>query len=71
MENTPNKNIVIEYFENSTYSFFIYEYLEKGYLSEYNPKLSLGVSKGLVYLHKNNILHRDIKPKNILIGNDK
>ena len=68
----PNKNIVspIEYFENSTYSFFIYEYLEKGYLSEYNPKLLLGVSKGLLYLHKNNILHRDIKPKNILIGND-
>ena len=68
----PNKNIVspIEYFENSTYIYFIYEYLEKGYLSEYNPKLLLGVSKGLLYLHKNNILHRDIKPKNILIGND-
>ncbi len=68
----PNKNIVspIEYFENSTYIYFIYEYLEKGYLSEYNSKLLLGVSKGLLYLHKNNILHRDIKPKNILIGND-
>ena len=68
----PNKNIVtpIEYFENSTYIYFIYEYLEKGYLSENNPKLLLGVSKGLLYLHKNNILHRDIKPKNILIGND-
>ena len=68
----PNKNIVspIEYFENSSYIYFIYEYLEKGYLSEYNPKLLLGVSKGLLYLHKNNILHRDIKPKNILIGND-
>ena len=72
VENTPNKNIVspIEYFENSTYIYLIYEYLEKGYLSEYNPKLLLGVSKGLLYLHKNNILHRDIKPKNILIGND-
>ena len=68
----PNKNIVtpIEYFENSSYIYFIYEYLEKGYLSENNPKLLLGVSKGLLYLHKNNILHRDIKPKNILIGND-
>ena len=60
MENTPNKNIVIEYFENSTYSFFIYEYLEKGYLSEYNPKLLLGVSKGLLYSHKNNIYYIEI-----------
>lgn len=33
-------------------------------------KIALGAARGLEYLHKQNIIHRDIRPNNILITHD-
>ena len=34
-------------------------------------QLSLQIAKGLHYLHKNNIVHHQIRPENILITTEK
>jgi serine/threonine protein kinase len=33
-------------------------------------KIALGAARGLKYLHENNIIHRDMRPNNILITHD-
>ena len=69
IHNVPNENIVksIEYFENSDYIFFIYEYIPNGMLEQYNKDILKGIYNGLLYLYKNGIIHRDIKAKNIIM----
>ena len=69
IKSVPNENIVksIEYFENSDYIFFIYEYIPNGMLEKYDKIIIKGIYKGLLYLYKHGIIHRDIKAKNIIM----
>jgi len=79
MSNLKNTNIVELYKSASkdNYIYLILEYCEKGDLSSYLKKniltekdtntIFVQIVNGIEYLHNNEILHRDIKPHNILI----
>ncbi|KAJ0786299.1 putative non-specific protein-tyrosine kinase TKL-Pl-4 family [Helianthus annuus] len=48
----------------------LYEYLHKNHNTLMLPQLvkfAIDVCKGMEYLHKNNIIHRDLKTANLLM----
>ena len=61
---------------------FVYEFMSNGTLSEYLAKnkdntntifaymTMVRIAQGIKYLHSNSLIHRDIKPKNILIDHN-
>ena len=55
--------------ENGELFNYIYE-LEKGFTEEISAKTFLKIIKSLKILHEKGIIHCDIKPENILVGND-
>lgn len=60
MKNYPNSNNMHDVLHN--------EYISISKSTTF--KWALDVAHGLQYCHQNNVLHLDIKPKNILIGED-
>ncbi|CAI9296321.1 unnamed protein product [Lactuca saligna] len=60
----------------------VYEYMQKGSLDmhilrgakplpwETRIKIAMGAAQGLAFLHANNVIHRDVKPSNILLDEE-
>ena len=55
--------------ENGELFDYIYE-LKRGFTEQIAAKIFLNILKSVNLLHKRGIIHGDIKPENILIGND-
>jgi serine/threonine protein kinase len=68
---TSNMCIVMEFLAGGTLQDVIKEYDQHGGLDEPSMHgIMTSVLKGLAYLHDRNIMHRDLKSKNILIDTD-
>ncbi|KAL5568384.1 hypothetical protein UlMin_024959 [Ulmus minor] len=62
--------LVYEYVCNGSLDRQLSKHTSKPLSWEVRMKIAMGAAKGLQYLHQNNIIHRDIRPNNILITHD-
>lgn len=66
-----NNYIVAEFYEKGTLDQFLLSHGITNKLDEFRIwKILLELTKGLSFLHSNNILHLDLKPANIFVSND-
>lgn len=82
LQKLDHPNIITCYgvYEDSTKLYIVMEYCSKGDLSELIKvslmnesevkKLFLNIVSALKYLHEKEIMHRDVKPKNILVADN-
>ncbi|XP_016482838.2 uncharacterized protein LOC107803604 isoform X2 [Nicotiana tabacum] len=79
----PNLVMLLGSCSEGNQKLLVYEYVCNGSLDQFlsgdirtprdwerRMKIALGAARGLEYLHKHNIIHRDIRPNNILITHD-
>lgn len=73
----PNIVKVIEIFDENNTTYYVMEYIEGGSLDDYIKfkkclteeealKCTLEIGNALSYMHKNRMIHLDLKPKNIM-----
>ncbi|KAI3709934.1 hypothetical protein L2E82_39704 [Cichorium intybus] len=83
MARHPNLVMLLGSCSEGTHRLLVYEFICFGsldqHLSSKNPnpltwdkriKIALGAARGLDYLHRINIVHRDMRPNNILVTHD-
>ncbi|ELP90856.1 protein serine/threonine kinase, putative [Entamoeba invadens IP1] len=64
----PNRLcIVTEFSEFGSLSDMMYKRNKKGIETKLKVKMLTDVTRGISYLHENGVLHRDIKPDNVLV----
>ena len=62
--------IIMDYAENGTLNKFINDNKDKEHNWSFNNELIRQIVIGLVYIHHENIIHRDLKSMNILLANN-
>ncbi|XP_015578732.1 inactive protein kinase SELMODRAFT_444075 isoform X2 [Ricinus communis] len=62
--------LVYEYVCNGSLDQHLSKHTRRPLSWEKRMKIALGAAKGLQYLHENSIIHRDMRPNNILITHD-
>ncbi|CAJ1958705.1 unnamed protein product [Sphenostylis stenocarpa] len=65
-----NRLLVYEYVCNGSLDQHLSAHSRSPLSWEDRINIAIGAAKGLRYLHKNNIIHRDVRPNNILITHD-
>jgi predicted Ser/Thr protein kinase len=61
--------IIMEYCPGGSLDLLLFD-KSKDVAADYQFRLILGIARGMLHLHKNNIVHRDLAARNILLSRD-